>query len=164
MVFLLILFRVCGTCLPAQAPLLPLLARRAGDPPAFARALSRAAAAACAAGALLAATWGALAAPVVSLFLQRSAFDAASASHVALLLAIYTAGAPAYLLRDALARACYAAGDGAASLGASGAALVANLALNWLLGVRLGWGVAGAGDSLSGTVAPPSLPFLSQII
>lgn len=106
--------------------------------------MGRAAAAAAAGGALLAATWGALAEPTVRLALQRSAFDAASAARVGLLLGIYTAGAGAHLVRDALVRACYALGDGAAPLKAAGLALVANAGLNWVLGVYLGWGVAGA--------------------
>lgn len=129
-----------------QAPLLPLLARKhaLGDTAAFSRAVSRAVATAFAVGALLAGTWGALAEPIVKLTLQRSAFDAASAAAVSSLLMIYTVGAAAYMARDVLGRACYAMGEGAAPLAGSVMAVGVNAGLNWLLGVKAGWGAAGA--------------------
>lgn len=74
-----------------------------------------------------------LAEPIVRWVFERKAFDASASAMVIPLLVCYSVGAPLYLVRDVLVRAFYALGSGNTPFVISGAAISANVVLDWLL-------------------------------
>eukprot|EP00899_Mesostigma_viride_P003220 jgi/Mesvir1/1289/Mv03757-RA.1 len=88
-------------------------------------------------------TFGPLATPLVQALFQRKAFDVAATQLVSSLVVCYAAGATAFLVRDVLVRAFYGLGDGGPPFLVSVGAIFANVALDWLMVQRLGFGAEG---------------------
>jgi len=84
-----------------------------------------------------------LAEPIVRVLFQRKAFGAAATASVAPLVICYTFGASAYLLRDVLVRLFYAIDEAGWTFYLSMLALAANVLLDWVLCLKLGFGAPG---------------------